>query len=239
MLRTSARLLLYNIGMCGRYVITDVDHLKKRFETVNDAPKEVQPNYNAAPTQTLPVVIEEGGERRIELMHWGIIPVWAKDKPRFAFSTFNARGESLLEKPMWKYDFARHRCLVPASGFYEWKKIDKTTKQPYYITVKNTSLFAMAGIYDAWSDEKTGETFTSFTIVTTLPNKDMSPIRDRMPVILDHDEEKAWINSEISTDELMPMVNSYTSGKLVLTPVDKRVGNVRNNDANLVVPEKI
>ncbi|MEI7818552.1 MAG: SOS response-associated peptidase [bacterium] len=221
--------------MCGRYVLTDPKDLGKRFDTANSLPDGVKPNYNVAPTQHMPVIIQRDGKTKIEVMHWGIIPVWAKDKPRFAFSTFNARAESLLEKPMWKRDFVSHRCLVPANGFYEWQKRDDQ-KQPYYIQVKGQPIFAMAGIYDEWTDQKTDEVFTSYTIITTQPSHDMKPIHDRMPVILDKSEEKMWLDSAIDPHELMPVLNAYKDGGLELREVDRRVGNARNNEPALLEP---
>ena len=219
--------------MCGRYTLTSTDHLKRRFDTTNSLPKGVGPNYNAAPTQIMPVVLQNDGDRIIHLMHWGVIPVWAKNNPRFAFSTFNAKAETLLEKTMWKKLIASKRCLVPATGFYEWKKIGTNDKQPYYIRVKNQDIFALAGLYDEWTDNKSGDVFSSFTIITTAPNKTMKEIHDRMPVILDKDEEDEWLNTDNSAEDVMPLLDSYKDKGMELYPVDKTVGNVKNNKIEL------
>jgi putative SOS response-associated peptidase YedK len=168
-------------------------------------------------------------------MHWGLIPIWAKGNKRFAFSTINARAETLLEKPMWKKLVDTKRCLVPATGFYEWKKIG-TDKQPFYIKLKDESVFAMAGLYEEWTEQESGEIVMSFSIVTTAPNKSMREIHDRMPVILDKTEEKEWLNEELSGSDVMPLLNSYPDKGMELYPVDKAVGKVANNTIELTYP---
>lgn len=228
--------MVYYRVMCGRFALADTKDLKSRFHTKNTAPEAVRPNYNAAPTQSLPVIVEVGGRAEIKVMHWGIVPVWAKDKPRFAFSTFNARAESLLEKPMWKKVFPSRRCLVPATGFYEWQKRNNE-KRPYYIHVGEREIFAMAGLYDEWADKETGEVFDSFTIITTRPNSVMRKIHDRMPVILGVDEEATWLDVDVSSPEdLLAMLDPYDEKDTLAYPVDQKVGNVRNNSPDLIQP---
>ena len=229
--------------MCGRFALTEPKGLQKRFKTSNPLPAGIKPNYNAAPTQQMPVIIEVNGKPQIQVMHWGIIPVWAKDKPRFAFSTFNARAESLIEKPMWKKLFASKRCLVPATGFYEWKKTG-STKQPYYIKVKNQEIFAMAGLYDSWiidkpGEDKAGQVFGSFTIITTTPNIAMKPIHDRMPVVLEADEEADWLNPAHQPADLMPLLDPYSDKRIEMYEVDRAVGNVKNNSLELTYPLEV
>lgn len=222
--------------MCGRFALAETKSLQQRFHTKNAVPEEVRPNYNAAPSQYLPVVIQTGKRPEIRVMHWGLIPVWAKDKPQFAFSTFNARAESLTEKPMWKKVFPSRRCLVPASGFYEWQKRG-SDKQPYYIHAGKSPIFAMAGLYDEWIDKETGQVFDSFTIITTRPNEPMRPIHDRMPVILDESEETTWLDPALDdVAVLMPILDPYASQDMALYEVDRKVGNVRNNSSDLIQP---
>ncbi len=221
--------------MCGRFTLTTPNELKKRFATANALPKEVKPNYNVAPTQHMPVIICKDGKNHIQVMHWGLIPVWAADKPRFAFSTFNARAESLLEKPMWKKLFATKRCLVPATGFYEWKK-QADGKQPFYIGVKDREIFAMAGLYDEWAHKDTGEIFASFTIITTTPNVSMKAIHDRMPVILDLKEENIWLDETEAPESLQLMLDPYTDKKIEMHMVTRDVGSVKNNNPELIYP---
>lgn len=222
--------------MCGRFALSEPKELKRRFQAKNAVSQDVGPNYNAAPTQTLPVVVEVDGKTEIKLMHWGIIPVWAKDKPRFAFSTFNARAEALLEKPMWKKLFPARRCLVPATGFYEWQKRG-SEKQPYYIHVGKDPIFAMAGLYDEWVDTETGEVFDSFTIITTRPNSVMQKIHNRMPVILDSNEEAAWLHDHTADEgSLLAILNPYDEKDTLAYEVDRKVGNARNNSSDLINP---
>lgn len=220
--------------MCGRYVLTEPRRLSKRFGLGAPVPASLKPNYNVAPTQDMPTIIRKDGKNLVKIMHWGIVPVWAKDKPRFAFSTFNARAESLLEKPMWKKVFPSKRCLVPANGFYEWQK-RADGKQPFYIHSKEEELFAFAGLYDEWVDKDTGEIFDSYTIITTSPNKLMRSIHDRMPVILEKDEEAAWLDDATQdAGELMTLLDSYAADEMEAYEVDARVGNVRNNSRDLL-----
>jgi len=221
--------------MCGRFTLTAPTELHSRFKTSNKLPEGLKANYNAAPTQHLPVIMSKDGKNKIEIMHWGLIPVWAKDNKRFAFSTINARAESLLEKPMWKKLVESKRCLVPATGFYEWKKLG-AEKQPYYIQVKDQSIFALAGLYDEWTAEGTGEVISSFSIITTTPNTAMKGIHDRMPVILNEEEEGTWLDQKYSATDVLPLLNPYPSKDIELHPVDKAVGKVSNNSIELTYP---
>lgn len=226
---------LYNVDMCGRYTLTVTDGLKKRFGTVNALPAEVKPNYNIAPTQHMPVVVRHDGKNHFEVMKWGITPVWALDKPGFHLSTINTRAETILEKPMWKRLVTAKRCLVPATGFYEWQK-QGSKKQPFYIKLKKRELFAMAGIYDSYTDKDTGEVIASYSIITTEPNKIMTPIHNRMPVILDADEEKHWLNETTDAGDLIPLLNPYDDKGMELYEVDSSVGAVKNNSIELTYP---
>lgn len=215
--------------MCGRYTLTEPNSLHKRFGTVNTLPKEIKPNYNAAPTQTMPVIVLDAkGKSKIELMSWGINLHWMNKL------VFNTRTESIL-KPVWKKKFSTQRCIVPATSFYEWKKTG-SAKQPYLIRVKDQEIFGMAGIFEKWTEETTGEVFTSYSIVTTTPNNTMKPIHDRMPVILDPKEEKVWLDPDQDTDELIVMLNSYSDKKMELYEVSPDVGKSKNNYIELTYP---
>lgn len=216
--------------MCGRYLLTSpVDALIDLFgvqERLNLAP-----NYNAAPTQSLPIVrSDESGRRELVSARWGLVPFWAKDLSIGA-RAFNARVETLAEKPMFREAYRRRRCLVPADGFYEWQKTG-AAKQPYLIRVKGGGPFAMAGLWERWG--KDAETVTSFTIVTTAANAFMAELHDRMPVILDPADWQLWLDP--SRGNAAALLRPCPDAWLERWPVSPRVGNVRNNDALLIRP---
>jgi len=175
----------------------------------------------------MPIVRRKVGDRRNELAigRWGLIPHWAKDE-NIAYSTFNARSETAANKPAFR-DAVKHRCcLVPAHGFFEWKR-DGKEKQPYLIRLKGGGLFMFAGLWATWKD------VTSFTIMTTEPNELMEDIHNRMPVILGADDCDRWLDLDTDpADVLKPCPADW----LEVYPVDKRVGNVRNKDAELIKP---
>lgn len=218
--------------MCGRYTITDPEGLDRRFDmTIGDG---FRPTYNAAPSQDLPVITETGEGRRLELMHWGFLPVWAKDT-KIGYKLINARSESVFDKPMWKRAITNQRCLVPATGFYEWKKLGDG-KQLYYIRPHNQPVFAFAGLWSSWRNPE-GKTIHSYTILTTSPNKDMEAIHDRMPVILHKDDESDWLNPDMSEpDDIAQYLRPLEDGTLETYQVSKEVNTVRTNDGSLILP---
>jgi putative SOS response-associated peptidase YedK len=163
--------------MCGRFQASSSSaELARWFKTTGLSPN-VQQRYNAAPTQDLPVVLRdpESGERRLEALRWGLIPFWAKDA-KISYSTINAMAETVVTKPAFRDAFARRRCLVPADGFYEWKKLDAKTKQPYRIVMADGSPMAIAGLWERWRDPASGETVRSVTNITGEPNALCAPI---------------------------------------------------------------
>src|SRR5687768_16864425 len=130
--------------MCGRYTITGPEDIGDRFDV--SLPGPIKPNFNAAPSQDVPVITETGNGKRLEIMRWGLVPVWAKDA-KIGYKLINARAETVFEKPMWKKLVASQRCLIPANGFYEWQKSAEGGKQPFYIHPREQELFAFAGIW--------------------------------------------------------------------------------------------
>ena len=179
--------------MCGRYVVAGQQELSERFQ-LRQIPLHLMPTFNAAPSQELPVVVEEtDGERELRLLRWGLVPRWRKPGQTNAPTPINARSETVLEKPMFRGLVKGHRCLVPASGFYEWQR--QNGKQPFYIGLRDESLFAFAGLYDdPPSDDEPG----SFTIITTEANALVAPLHDRMPVILRRDDEATWLDPDLT-----------------------------------------
>jgi len=217
--------------MCGRYVFTSpLEAIQQMFKF--DQMTNLGPNFNVAPTHEMPIVRRRKGDRRNELVmaRWGLIPHWAKDA-KIAYSTINARSETAATKPAFRDAFKRRRCLVPADAFYEWKREGKG-KQAHLIKLKGGSPFAFAGLWSTWRSPE-GEDIASYTIMTTEPNDLMATLHNRMPVILGTDDHDHWL--DLDTDPA-GVLKPCPSDWLEAYPVDKRVGNVRNNDASLIEP---
>lgn len=212
--------------MCGRYIIRGVEELNDRFN-VRDLVAVMQPRFNVAPSQWLPVVVG-GTERRLVVMQWGLIPSWAREPKGF----INARAETVAEKPAFRQAVRSRRCLAPADGFYEWQRTGRT-KTPYFIGLRDGGLFAFAGIYDVWSGP-VGELIESYAILTTVPNAVMAPIHDRMPVILRREAEETWLDPAAGLDELLPLLGPYPAGEMQAYAVSPRVNAPRNDDASLL-----
>jgi putative SOS response-associated peptidase YedK len=222
--------------MCGRYVIEWLpDEITERFQ-LRRIPASLFESFNAAPTQELPVVVETDADGRVlRSMRWGLVPRWSKPGGRSAPAPFNARAESLLEKPMFRPLVARKRCLVPASGYFEWKQVGGR-KQPYLFTVNDQELFAFAGLYDEAPGPE-GEPVASYTVVTTAANELASDYHHRMPVILAPEDEEEWSSPE-QTDAhaVTQLLRAYPSEQMRARPVSPAVNNVRNNDRGLIEP---
>lgn len=183
--------------MCGRYVIVDTDKIAERFEA-NSLLDGIKPNYNAAPTQRLPIVYQEGNERLVDQMKWGFIPGWWSKPEPPKFTTINAISEEVDAKPFYRGAFKQQRCLVPANGCYEWQQ-QQGGRQPYFFGLEDRSLFALAGLYSPWK-LPSGEEWLTFTILTTKPNNPVSLVHGRMPVILKRKDEEAWLDPGLGRD---------------------------------------
>lgn len=221
--------------MCGRYVLKA--SLNKLGEAYNAVPEEgifFEPVYNASPTFNMPVLFENGSERIIDKFRWGLIPFWAKDEnPKY--SMINARRETVTEKKSYSKPFASQRCIVPASGFYEWRK-EESGKQPYYITFKNRTFMSFAGIYERWQGED-GKKINSFSIITTDANKTVSNLHDRMPAILHKEEFSFWLNPDNhDSNALQEILVPYQEGEIEYYPVSKKVNSPRNQEKELLNP---
>ncbi|MGA3015315.1 MAG: SOS response-associated peptidase [Bacteroidales bacterium] len=216
--------------MCGRYsFILEDEMIRERFGvTVRSAIYKAR--YNCAPTQKLAVISNENPDE-LSLYRWGLIPFWAKDLT-IGNKLFNAKSETILEKPSFKDAFKSKRCLVLSDGFFEWKK--DGLKTPYRITRKDGVAFAMAGIWDKWIDQE-GEEIHSFAILTTSPNSLLAKIHDRMPVILDRKTEKSWIG-KLTQEELLEMMKPCDSSSLLAYPVSSLVNSSRNDSSEILIP---
>ena len=217
--------------MCGRYSLVPTENIAARFD-IQQEQLSLQPRYNVAPSQTMPVVVRNSPNRLVE-MQWGLIPSWAKE-PRVQFSTINARAESIAKSPVFRGPFKSRRCLVPASGFYEWQRTSEG-KQPYCIRLKQGELFAFAGLYDIWRDAE-GQELYSYTIITTAPNDLVAPIHNRMPVILHREDEDAWLDKGADPKRLMSLLTAYPTSAMEAYPVSRAVNNPANEGAEMMQP---
>jgi len=207
--------------MCGRFTnrLTWREIVALYRLTVPATPERNLPaRYNICPTQTIDTVIG----RDLVPMRWGLVPSWWKKKAKETPSTFNARAETVAEKAMFRAAFKRNRCLIPASGYYEWQSTS-TGKQPYYYTARDGSPLTIAGLWDEWKDIETGEPLKSCTLIVTNANKLASKIHDRMPVLLQPKDFDRWLAGTAGTELLKPAPNDY----LQVWPVSRRVNSSR------------
>lgn len=225
--------------MCGRYVVTWLpDEISERFalRRLPEGMYQTYMNFNSAPTQELPVIVlDEDGERVLRPMRWGLKARWAKPGDSRAPEPFNARSESIYEKPMFRNLVKKKRCLVPARGYYEWQDRGDY-KQPYLISLPGEPLIAFAGLYDEFVPQGEDEPVASYTILTTSPNGYARQFHNRMPVILDRDEEDDWLDPTIVDAEAVVGMTQEYRGELTAHAVSRAVNNVRNNDESLIEP---
>lgn len=217
--------------MCGRYSITTApEALARLFGTVGPIPN-LPPRYNLAPTQDAPVVRRGRDGLRLTLVRWGLIPSWSKG-PDARFAMINARADTLAAKPAYRNAFRDRRCLVPADGFYEWQVAPGGGKQPMRIVRPDHQPFAFAGIWERWSPGPDQPAIDSFAIVTTDASERLRPIHDRMPVVLDPADWERWI--EGPAEAVADLLRPAPEDAFVAYPVSSRVGNVRNDDPELL-----
>ena len=227
--------------MCGRFVSTSPsDELAAYFGATPAPEATLEPNWNVAPTQDVLAVVEHKGERHLDTFHWGLVPSWAKD-PKIGARMINARAETLAEKSAFKKPFETRRCLVPADGFYEWKKLasgTKPKKQPFYVHRVDGEPVAFAGIWSVWrGPDRDQPPLRSLTIITTAPNALMATIHDRMPAILPEDRWATWLDrDEHDLDLLGGLLVPAPDDLLAVEPVSTLVNNVRNNGPELLEP---
>lgn len=216
--------------MCGRYsVIPKAKGSTRVAKLLEKAMKEA--HYNAAPSQSLPVVTNEKPDT-IQFFSWGLQPFWAKDT-KVVKRSINARAETLTEKPSFRNLLKSKRCLVPADGFFEWQ-VTPQGKVPHRILLKNEELFSFAGLWDEFVDKATGEVLHTYTIITTDANDLVKPIHDRMPVILSPEAEELWLDEHESQDDLLSLLKPHDADKMKEYPVSTLVNSPMNN-----VPEVI
>ncbi len=220
--------------MCGRFTnrLTWSELVALYRLTVPATPERNLPaRYNICPTTTIDAVIERDGRRELVPMRWGLMPSWWKKKAMETPATFNARAETVAEKPMFRAAFKRNRCLIPASGYYEWKGTE-TGKQPYYFSTENGSALTIAGLWDEWKDVETGEPLKSCTMIITAANEFVSKVHDRMPALLTPFQFDAWLAGSTGLELLVP----WSQRSLQAWPVSRRVNSSRapSDDPTLI-----
>lgn len=221
--------------MCGRFTLTTTlgaVALRFRVRTGFEDAASI-PRYNIAPTQTV-IVVGDDGQRHLTRMRWGLIPSWAKD-PAIGNRMINARAETVATRPAFRTALCKRRCLVVATGFYEWQQRPRE-KQPYYLALKSLEPFGFAGLWDTWTSPD-GEEIKSCTIITTEANELLRPIHDRMPVIMTREAEAIWLDPTIQDPtQLLPLLKSYPAEGMELYPVSTRVNNPAHEGPECIVP---
>jgi len=225
--------------MCGRYYRrSDKQKIAEAFHArqMEDFPLPDW-DYNVAPTTFQPVIRhnKRTAERELILMRWGMVPHFAKSLADFkGLATINAKAETLMKNAMWRLPFQRRRCLIPADGFYEWKKLDEKNKQPYAFSMRDDAPFAFAGLWDAWKDPAHDEWLQSYTIVTTKPNEITATVHNRMPLILHPYDYEEWLMRVDGESSPTNLLRPFPADEMTVKEAHKDVGNVRNNHPELL-----
>jgi putative SOS response-associated peptidase YedK len=216
--------------MCGRYAsFLPAEALARLFETVNPLPN-LEPTWNMAPTRDAPVVrLSRGGERHLDTLRWGLVPYFTKDLKK-ARKPINGRSETIAKSGMFREAFAHRRCLVPAPVYYEWRD-DPDGKVPFAVARVDGEPVAFAGIWDTWRTTD-GQRLQTFATITTDANKLLAQIQDRMPVIIERVDWPLWLGE--ADGDVAALLRPPAEDVLRFWPVDKKVGNVRNNGPELI-----
>jgi putative SOS response-associated peptidase YedK len=218
--------------MCGRYSLSVPPEEFAQHFGLSDVP-DLEPRYNVAPTQDMPVVRLGHDAREALIMRWGLVPFSAAS-PDGAARMINARSETVADKPSFRWAFQKTRCLVPADGFYEWKRME-SGKHPYHITLRDRRLFAFAGLWDEWTS-RDGNRLLSYTILTTEPNQLVRPIHDRMPVILPPEHYEEWLDPGANLQGIQEFLRPTRADAMIATAVSDRVNSVKNEGPALILP---
>ncbi|MBM4262365.1 MAG: SOS response-associated peptidase [Deltaproteobacteria bacterium] len=221
--------------MCGRYGYfpSNFADLRVRWNLDND-PSLFAARYNICPGQDVPVIINSHGSNRIGPMRWGLVPSWAQDE-KIGYKMINARSESLAERPAFKELLERRRCLIPSTGFYEWRQ-GEAGKVPYFIYLKNQEPFAFAGLWDLWR-KRDGSKLATCTIVTTAANPMMQPLHPRMPVILQREHEQHWLETGAAGfATVRSLLKAYLAELMAFHPVSPLVNTPVNDRVECTLP---
>ncbi len=231
--------------MCARLAILHLKRLLARIaraqlkEALEQAAQ--QPRHNIAPSQTVDVIREiTQGTREITPLRWGLVPPWADDL-KFGFRAINARAETIATLPTFRAGIQKRRCIVPVTGYYEWKQLGAKHKQPYYFSATDGEPLMLAGLWESWRSKDLASplaqtTVETFTIITTTPNEAAAKIHDRMPVILDNADWDHWLNPDMSTQDVLPLLKPSPAESLLVVPVSTAVNNPRNDSPACIIP---
>ena len=224
--------------MCGRFgQKASSAELAAAFEAAWRCEEPRLPRFNIAPTQHAPVLLSDAGRRVLDVFRWGLIPSWAKDA-KIGNKMINARAEGVAEKPAYRAAFQRRRCLVPASGFYEWKKAGGA-RVPHWIHAADGEPLTFAGLWEIWRPEKDVEPVVTFTILTTAPSADVSGIHDRMPVISARQDRDEWLDADTPAADLLALLRAAPDGTLRMHPVSTAVNRPTLDGPGLIAPEAV
>jgi putative SOS response-associated peptidase YedK len=219
--------------MCGRFVQATPGQVIAQVFGLGEVP-ELSPRYNIAPTQEAAVVRVEGDKRVLAFLRWGLVPSWAKD-PTIGNRLINARAETLAEKPAFRRALVQRRCVIPATGFYEWRKL-ATGKQPYYFCLENGLPMAMAGLWERWEGEE-GPPLETFAIITTPANELLAPIHDRMPALLSPVAMQLWLAPQlVDSQQLTALLAPAPAAWLRAYPVSRAVNNPAHDAPDCIAP---
>lgn len=217
--------------MCGRFnLVTDAQGVVAFFNVLYCP--ELLPRYNIAPTQEVPAVVWVDGAREVVMLRWGLVPSWSRD-PAIGNRMINAKAETVAEKPAFRAAFRRRRCLIPASGFYEWQA-QAGGKQPWHICRREGGLMALAGLWEHW--DSAGQTLRTCTILTTDANQGIAPIHARMPVILQPDSFAAWLQPDTSPAVLQGLLHACPEEYLRSYPIERYVNSPAHDDERCIEP---
>lgn len=218
--------------MCGRYAATlPPEMMVELFKLLNTI--DLVPRFNIAPTQPVAAIWEESGRRLGHFARWGLVPRWVKDPREFPL-LINARVETMAEKPAFRDGLKHGRCIIPASGYYEWHTGPDKVKQPYYITLKDGEPMALAGLYSTWSGPE-GEEVDTVATITVPTNPELSVIHDRMPAILKGEAIDQWLDvSNVRAAEAFKLAKPLGPGEVAFHPVSTRVNSARVDDSSLI-----
>ena len=221
--------------MISRYSLYTPADLRDRFALTSGLPKGVRPRYNIHPTLQAPVVVSQNGQTQVEQMGWGLVPKGAKDTNSvFRYKTYNVPSEKILAKHSWETAVRHHRCLVPANGFYQLVG-QGDEKQAYYVQLKDTPLFAFAGIYSTW--DEAGTAHSTYSIITSETPHALRHIGDRLPIILSQNEEARWLDTTVTdASDLFDMLRPVASEQLLITKVGPDIHSLKIDSPRLITP---